>query len=482
MSSSIQKSGEAAKIGINTHDWVPQKLTSHIPMLRLYMWLEWIWTPEGLAVNPMERDDLNLDKLLQQYKSSGQCAHLCLHRKPKWFSADAQARDWADYPLSNPNENPESPFAYTEYAKFLFNLSARYGRKTHSVSSLRVDKTPRYSNAPVNHEASGLDLLEYIAPENEPNRNWRDIKAQYTPEQFAAMLSAAYDGHCGELGENMGIKAGDPTMKVVMPSLAQADLGFLYIAHDWWIKNRKDSRIPADVLAFNWYANTHSNDLHAVNNPGRALHPEDSRADLYRLSWKLKAQASNIFGGLPVWLTEFGYDTVPPSKQAAIPENGDWSMAEKTQSDWIVRSYLEMIAAGIDGAFLYNSIDDWNAHDGGIYQSCGIMKGANPQDNSMPYSAKPSYKALADLTAFLKGKKIVSYERGYDKWQDVRIVSLKDRFGRKSAIYWNATGNGSKGAAKIFGKEVLVTETPQYAKSLIPGLPPSITEQYKPAF
>src|SRR5690606_3381691 len=75
-----------------------------------------------------------------------------------------------------------------------------------------------------NQKKIGLGLIQYIECNNEPDRWWKGAKAQQSAEEYAANLSAFYDGHKGALGAGVGVKNADPSMRVAMGGLAYSDL------------------------------------------------------------------------------------------------------------------------------------------------------------------------------------------------------------------------------------------------------------------
>jgi hypothetical protein len=85
---------------------------------------------------------------------------------------------------------------------------------------------------------TGLGLIKYIECDNERDKWWKGPKAQQTPEEYAANMSAFYDGNKGKLGKNAGIKTADPNIMVVMGGLANADPNFVIKMIEWCRKNR----------------------------------------------------------------------------------------------------------------------------------------------------------------------------------------------------------------------------------------------------
>ena len=114
--------------------------------------------------------------------------------------------------------NRENPMDYKAYSSMLYQFVARYGSNrliqdggTIDPSMLKVDE----KNAPL----AGLNLIEAIEPGNEMDRDWFSKREEATPRDLAAFLSAAIDGHMGQMGPGHGIRNADPDMKILLLGL-----------------------------------------------------------------------------------------------------------------------------------------------------------------------------------------------------------------------------------------------------------------------
>lgn len=438
----------AALVGTNGFHWVPWGLLAPFSILRAYQMAEWTWTPAGIAVDPSSRGNVNLDTWLAEAQKRGITVAPCINKAPGWFHSlpDGQMTDPDD------RGNAHRADAYQQWSSYLFQIAARYGRKTWPDAALSVNTMPRWENDPVNVRKSGLGLLQYIEPENETNRWWRPANEQYTPEQAAAMLSAAYDGHCGSLGALCGIKTADPTMQVVMPGLADINVPYLDAMLRWCQQNRADGRFPADVLNVHHYCNTgnHPGDPR-VNMTGTGCHPEadDLRG---RLSDLVRWRDKNL-PGLPVWLSEVGYDTHQNSVQRAVPHGG--RSAESVQGLWLARTYLEAAAAGVDRCFLFNAIDEPGAANGGLFTSCGIARGENAG-----FVKKESWSMIAALAAALTGRRFAA---DLSPSPEVRLYAFSGE-GGPLLVAWLPVADGSTKTVWIDDDSHLISEEPKFLK------------------
>jgi hypothetical protein len=178
--------------------------------------------------------------------------------------------------------------------------AARYGSTAVPLSNLKL--------AVGQPALTGLGTLAELEILNEPDGTWNGGRnGYYCPFEYAAALSAAYDGHCGALGPTAGAKTADPGIRVVAGGLAA---GF-DILEDYWeamrqwsVARRPCGTFPADVLNFHHYTN---------DGVSAGISPEAANltTSLFHLCGWRDVWAPTI----PIWLSEFGYDVDPRSPQ-----------------------------------------------------------------------------------------------------------------------------------------------------------------------
>lgn len=289
--------------------------------------------------------------------------------------------------------NPNNPESYKAHADYLFQYTARYGNTKVDDSKLKLYKK---GYGPLNEfqpRVSGLNLVKSVENWNEPDKWWHSFAATFTPFEFAAMCSADYDGHEKKLGVNVGVKNADSTMKVVMGGLASLNIDYIKGMKLWTEFNRTEmKKFPADVLNFHHYCNKFIN-----GQPTIGISPEEDH--LKDKLKKIVAFRDSLLPNLEIWLSEFGYDTQVGSFQAApaIKKNS----TEEIQGRWLLRSFLEISASGIDKAFVYN-LDDYGTNTTIQYLTSGLVKSAPNNEKKIAWYYVAGLKSLLKNYYFFK--------------------------------------------------------------------------------
>src|SRR5690606_12253905 len=128
-----------------------------------------------------------------------------------------------------------------------------------------------------------------------------------------------------------------------------------------------------------------------------------------------------------IWITEFGYDTHPTSPQRA-PGIKNMS-SEEVQAQWLVRSYLEIAAAGIDRAAMY-MLRDVDPESPIKYATSGLTS-----DKNTNWQPKTSWYYVYTLKNILKNM----------RFEESKIVAgayvyaFHDGNGKKALAIWSPT-------------------------------------------
>jgi len=383
-------------LGVNVFEWdflepksMPDRNVKYIyePKMNLIKtfsavrhYLDWNWlesTQGEYSFSPTVAGGWDYDMIYERCKQEGILILSCIKTIPTWMmnSYPSSQRDLENVPAFS-GKDLNDPRSYMEYAQLAFQFAARYGsNKNIDPDLVSVVAKPHWDP---NVKKVGLGLVKYVECNNEPDRWWKQEKvAQQSPEEYAANLSAFYDGHKGELGPHVGVKAADPTMKVVIGGLAgYQNQGptpqFIDAMIEWCRKNRgyrSDGSVDLcfDVINYHLY----SNNQQQVNNnlsQRQGIAPELSKAsevadDFVKFA---KENADNM----EVWVTELGYDINQRSTQRAVPI-GDKSVLE-TQADWNLRSALLYARHGVSRIFYY-MLYDVNENSTTQYASSGMV-------------------------------------------------------------------------------------------------------------
>lgn len=338
----------------------------------------------------------NYDALYERLKAENIEVLACLKTIPKWLSDTypPEQRHLSNNPVRY-GSDLSKPQSYVEQARVAFQYIARYGinKKTNlnllTLSTLKTWMKP-------NEKKIGLGLIRYIECENERDKTWHGRKGYQTAREYAANLSAFYDGHKNTMGPGVGVKNADPSVTIVMGGLSSTSSDYVRAMVDWCREfrgYRPDGRVNLcwDVLNQHLYANDAGNSQEgnlSARRAERGAAPEVSGVG--KQAAALVQLSHEVANDMPVWVTETGYDTHPGSPFRAIPI-GNKSVLQ-TQADWILRTSLLFTRVGIARTFFYQLYDD-NPTDPTQFSSMGLI---NPDK-----TRKPAADYLAQTLALL---------------------------------------------------------------------------------
>ncbi len=337
-----------------------------------------------------------------------------VHRKPF---------DESIYPIV-PDMVVDMPEAYIEYADMMYQFSARYGFPG-TTNNLKV--------APTNVARSGLGQVQYVENWNEPDKWWHyflvdglpfldpaieEELAYFSPYEFAAKSSAEIDGHGETNGvENivtarfpngvpqgaspLGLENSNGNMKFVMGGISEININWVRAMKFWFEHHRPDIGFPFDVINFHDYSNDGADGAPLGTH---ALSPEED--NIREKMAEVVDYRNRYLPGVEVWQSEFGYDTNPNSPQSADPSlycsnpNDAACMAKfrEIQAQWNVRGFLELAAAGVDRAMVFNMRDDSPETSWGLYETSGLCTFAGDD-----YQPKQAWFYIASMKNTLTG-------------------------------------------------------------------------------
>lgn len=427
-------------LGVNGYEWNflqnpdnPNKVdTIFPPKLELVKgfssvrhYLDWskIEPTEGeYTFNPSKNGSWNYDIMYQSCKLNHVEVLTCLKQCPEWMVATypPNERDLENVPAPYGLDRSD-PKSYILQAKAGFQFAARYGyNKNVPLGLVKVSSKIRWYGDPKNQVKIGMGLIHYIECDNERDKWWKGKKAQQSGSEYAANLSAFYDGDQGRLGKGVGVKNADPNMKVVMAGVSVPSIQFVIDMITWCKIHRglkPDGSIDLcfDVINYHYYSNDYN--LSFKKEATRGVAPELGPAST--IAKNFIGLSNGLKTPLEVWITEFGYDLNPASIQRAIPiQNKSIAM---TQADWLLRSCLLYSRLGLSAAFIYQLYDD---NPGAIqYATSGLI-------DSKTLIRRPS----ADY--ILETKKLMGNYQFYRSLSEDPMVDVY-RFGKKSIyVLW----------------------------------------------
>lgn len=318
----------------------------------------------------------------------------------------------------------QTPETYFDYARWVSITAARYG--ANNVCADPENPLCGLLNSTVidgdvvGASVAGLGNLRYLELGNEPDKWWHDGALRNTPnalwqmmpQQYAALLHAAYDGggksDAFRLSPShpdfLGVKNIDNQIQVAMAGLS--DFRGRYIiemlekAYSLRASNPNAvKKIPFDILNLHHYTSNNPNngaayidnnalwntyDYFGLNSDGASPEQCQLKKRYERFFERLFAGISNnaikaeLAGpGMKFWLSEFGYDTNNNSPtKAKLAQNSQSYFT--TQAQWLVRAYLELSAVEYNYAGEKIVLDKVAAFD---------LRDAAPQGESSQYSA-----------------------------------------------------------------------------------------------
>lgn len=267
-------------------------------------------------------------------------------------------------------------------------------------------------------------------------------KYYFRPDQYAAMLSAAYDGNKGSgIFENTpwGIKKLSSNTKVVLAGTSDLRYDYLHFLRMAWDTMRGLGDYPFDIVNYHFYSTTShpgldddDSDPTVIDDPwdkfykgraffggGQGTFPESDNIDLRgRIKRLLDDRAGGtiyyppLFPDKPTWITEFGYDTEGGTATVAMPFCG--FDAQTVQGQWVTRYIMEASAAKsnagliVDKVFMYELNDDASLGTS-LFGTSGLLSSDGSPKTSW-YHLR-TLKSVLDATRFIKTNK--QYEVAY---------------------------------------------------------------------
>lgn len=294
--------------------------------------------------------NLNHDAIVSAFRAQG------INFLPYLF----QTPDYASSaPADSKRKDAFPPRDNAQMADFVFQTVARYGSKKHPAAELKTQD-----------KKSGLNQINTYEIWNEPNLHdpgwgpWVGTNPQYN-ELLRASAQA--------------VKRADPSARVTNGGFGGIDVATMNTLLTPFADGKKPLDF-IDVLNVHFYSGRTAPEL-STNDPnadrsGKSEGVRTYEQDLQRLiSWRDKHKP-----GLPIWLTETGYDSAGP-----------FGTNEAYQAAHMPRDIMLALASGIDKVFIFR--------DQGSSPSMFAASGVIRDDGSY----KPSWFTYATLIRELDG-------------------------------------------------------------------------------
>lgn len=344
------------------------------------------------------------------------------------------------YSSANDHANPDNWESMAIRASF---FAARYGAAPSGGFPSGFQQLAADNIVYPDNIGLGKGLVKYIEVLNETDGAWHDsdkintsvtganmetdpdylTRYYFRPDQYAAMLSAAYDGNKGTgvyQNTNWGIKKLSSNTQVLLAGTSDMRYDYLHFLRKAWDAMRGPGDYPFDIVNYHFYSTGSHPSTTGWDNfyHGRAFFggnkgafPESNNIELKKRIKKLLDDResnsyfpgySSLFPDKPTWITEFGYDT--GSSAIGVEPTCGFDI-ETVQGQWITRYILEASAAKSSGGrmvqkvFLYELNDDRNLGEG-LFANSGLLSPEGAPKASW-YHLR-TLKSVLDPTHFLK--------------------------------------------------------------------------------
>ncbi len=392
MPAPLREISPASRFGLNTADYTfaPWHRRLGIGWVRFenMKWPMISPAPNTYSFHGVAPWNLDHDAIVSAFRAQNISFLPYLFQTPDYASsapADSKRKD--AYP---PRDN-------AQMADFVFQTVARYGSKKHPDAELKTaDKK------------SGLNQISTYEIWNEPNLHdpgwsgWVGTNAQYND-----LLRASAQA----------VKRADPSARVTNGGTGGIDVAIV----NSLLAPFADGKKPLDfidVLNVHFYSGRTAPELSTndpnANRSGNAAGARTYEDDLHRLiSWRDKNKP-----GLPIWLTETGYDSAGP-----------FGTNEAHQAAQLPRDIMLALASGIEKVFVFR--------DQGSSPSMFAASGVIRDDGSY----KPSWFTYATLIRELDGIQTGGLRLPYAD-PNVRLYAFK-RGTETILSAWTIDGTGS---------------------------------------
>ncbi|WP_040196365.1 hypothetical protein [Candidatus Soleaferrea massiliensis] len=392
------------KIGANAFCDDPYTALAALGNVREYYNWSWMTGKDGAhSFNSI----VNKDRYYQTLQSMGVSVIPCMQMTCPAFQLEGEdfSKIKNTIPIADGADTLD-PSSYALHSNAMYNFAARYG------SNPDVDQATL--NVADGDVQVGLGYLNTVESWNEQDKTWETKDSYFHPYEYAAMLSADYDGDEGRI-QNGGVKTADENFKLAMGGLAGGSKATRYLSlmKNWFDHNRSDGQFACDVINYHDY-------ITDEEAPERSNFREHAR-DI--VEW-----TEQNAPGREVWLSEF--DVIASDKQISGVDNHDNEAYAEARAQRLLRAFLVGEREGLDRMSMFMLRDEWS----GVYYNSGLTTGKGDWDK------KTSWYYVSAATETLQNADLVDVQES----DDVYVYTYRDRSSSET-IYavWSPTADGS---------------------------------------
>ena len=268
-------------------------------------------------------------------------------------------------PASAKRKDTYAPRDLNQYGDFVFQTVARYGSQKHPANELETTD-----------KKSGMGLIDTYELWNEPNLiNPQWGAWQTTLDDYYRMFRPGAEA----------VKRADPRARVANGGFAGVELDTIDTLRSFKYPDGKTPLDFTDVLSAHFYTGLTPPERAKVNpNIDRSA---NATAAADSLSVEEQLRALNEWRdankpGMPIWITETGYDTVGP-----------YGIGERMQAARLPRAIMLALGNGVEKVLVYRE----KGSTPGQHAAAGVIR----DDDTL----KPSYLSYATLIRELDGTK-----------------------------------------------------------------------------
>jgi hypothetical protein len=390
-------------------------------------------------------------------------------------------------------DDAKTPASYIEYTKWTSLFAARYGGAPVGGFGALTNEINKYVAAPDN-TGLGKGFVKHIEIFNETDRAWSDpmtanvtgdalntdplqfTKYYFRPIEYAAMLSAVYDGNkstdpnfdikdaSGNKVGHWGITNFSKGTKVVMAGTADIRNDYLRLLKENWDATRGTGDYPFDIVNLHFYSTSSHPKLDDTNwnyfwngrnyfdANGSGVFPEADNITIRNRIIKAGISSRSLFNK-PLWITEFGYATKFGQGASGVDFTPPAGVSTETvQGQWLSRYIMEVASTKeVDKLFIYELQDYPKTDLPNQFDFTGIRR-----QNGAPKTSWYHLMTMLNIIGYSKYKSFQLLDGTENAIEpgSPRVYKYVDNgdnnlIRRETFVVWKPTGDGGNGSGEL---------------------------------